>query len=195
MFPAPILDLVQFGCQKRCWARYADLGRPDILWVKSAELHEIGVDDRPFESTYDPRGAGVMAGQPGRAASLAGADGLRDQKIDRNLSLPTHASHAAGDPYANAVLGLREKARIPEQPLHWGISRELTRVDDKVAVGGERGNGHVRFANSQVDGLGAHQDQGVAVSTESVERIKEHTTGKYVELIHANPSRVCSSTQ
>src|SRR5476651_1966009 len=69
-----------------------------------------------------------------------------------------------------------------------GLSLQARRFDGEIAVGGERRYGNVRIAGVKVDGLGAHEDDGVTLLANGVKRIEQCRARDDVERIdHLRP--------
>jgi hypothetical protein len=94
-----------------------------------------------------------------------------------------------GDPDADAVARLGQEARPSERLFEGRDLAEARRVDGQVAVRRVRRDGEVRLANPHVDGLGANDDDGLAMRPECGQCIEKHLPRDHIELIHATPLR------
>ena len=135
------------------------------------------------EGALDPHGLAsrvlpVVSGQPGAAPSFRRRQLRRHDQVHRyRIALCVEAFDRL-PPTAGLFRAL--ESCLGHDFFQRRLGGKLVGVDDEIGVGGVRLVGGQQAGGSQIDGLSAHEDDGVVVRFECCERIEENPSGVYV---------------
>lgn len=176
-------DLVDLGDQECAGAGHPHGHGSVVARVEGADGEVLAVDERAFEPLRPTCCSLAVRAEAGTSGARSG-EGLGDHDVEVD---------AVGAEPAAGMLA-RCEASVAEEVGQQGSVREVGWRHGEVGVRGVLGDGEVGVAGVEVDGLGAHQHERVAVRFECLGGVKERSAGSDVERVsHATHPRSCPS--